>query len=239
MDWLGSPLRRLRDELLHPVGHPRCFHDGYRAARSLVIGSVISIVLLRRLALDEAISLGLLSAMLIDLLIMIYAAHHLTAAATRKIFGRWHANRTLLIERAVLLAFISIGVLSLCVHDIHGKTSTLPPWTRILVYFAALFTTWMQLHIGFSFYYAKHYYQLNPLPSADGPNPQGFVFAGSDEPVFSDFLYIAFAVGLTYAMSDVNLEDFRLRRTVLLHSVVSFLFYSTVISAILNLMTTA
>jgi uncharacterized membrane protein len=77
------------------------------------------------------------------------------------------------------------------------------------------------------------------LPAADGPNPQGFVFAGNDEPVFTDFLYVAFAVGLTYAMSDVNLEDSRMRRMVLVHSVISFLFYSTVISAILNLLTTS
>jgi uncharacterized membrane protein len=55
--------------------------------------------------------------------------------------------------------------------------------------------------------------------------------------VFTDFLYVAFAVGLTYAMSDVNLEDSRMRRMVLLHSIISFLFYSTVISAVLNLMT--
>jgi uncharacterized membrane protein len=65
------------------------------------------------------------------------------------------------------------------------------------------------------------------------------VFAGNDEPIFTDFLYVAFAVGLTYAMSDVNLEDARMRRMVLVHSVISFLFYSTVISAILNLLTTS
>ncbi|MEB3260318.1 MAG: DUF1345 domain-containing protein, partial [Cyanobacteriota bacterium] len=77
----------------------------------------------------------------------------------------------------------------------------------------------------------------NPNPAADGPNPQGFVFAGTDEPVITDFLYVAFAVGLTYAMSDVNLEDHRIRRVVLFHSIISFLFYSTVISSMLNLMT--
>ena len=65
------------------------------------------------------------------------------------------------------------------------------------------------------------------------------MFAGNDEPVLTDFLYVAFAVGLTYAMSDVNLEDSRMRRTVLFHSIVSFLFYSTLISVILNLMTSA
>lgn len=96
------------------------------------------------------------------------------------------------------------------------------------------------MHNGVEIYYAKKYFSLNPLPSADGPNPQGFVFAGSDKPEFTDFLYVSYAVGLTYAMSDTNLEDSSVRRVVLFHSVVSFLFYSTystVISAVVNLIT--
>ena len=178
-------------------------------------------------------------AMLLDLLLLCRSVQLLSAAATRHIFGSWQANRTLLVERTVLLAFISIGLMSLCIHDVHSSTGMLPPWLRIFVYFAALFATWMELHFGFAIYYAKHCFELNPVPSAVGPNPQGFVFAGSDESIFTDFLYVAFALGLTYAMGDVNLEDSPMRRMVLVHSVVSFLFYSTVISAILNLMTTA
>ena len=104
-------------------------------------------------------------------------------------------------------------------------------------YFASLFGVWLQMHNGFAIYYAKKYFRLNPRPAADGPNPQGFVFAGSDEPEFTDFLYVSYAVGLTYAMSDTNLEDGSIRRVVLFHSVVSFLFYSTVISAVINLFT--
>jgi uncharacterized membrane protein len=203
-----------------------------------LIGTAVTVALLRRLPLDEAFSLGFLSGMAIDLLMIARTSQGMTAAATRQVFAGWRANRALLVERTVLLAFMSIGLLSLSVHDVHSSTSILPTGFRILVYFAALFTTWMQLHIGFAIYYAKHYFSLNPTPAADGPDPQGFVFTGGDEPVFTDFLYVAFAVGLTYAMSDVNLEDSRMRRMVLLHSIVSFLFYSTVISAVLNLLTT-
>lgn len=218
------------------TGHPRAFSDGYRGLRALLIGTAATLALLGRLPLTEAVSIGFLVAMLVDLVAISRAAQRMTADATRQVFGGWRANRRLMVERTVLLTFMSIGLLSLSVQDVH-RTSILPPSLRILIYFAALFTTWMQLHTGFAIYYAKHYFSLNHLPAADGPNPQGFVFTGSDEPVFSDFLYVAFAVGLTYAMSDVNLEDYRIRRMVLLHSIVSFLFYSTVISAVLNLMT--
>jgi len=229
---------RLRRALLHAPDHPRSFSDGFRILRAAVVGAITMIVLLQqRLPLDEATSIGFLVAMAADLLAIGRASLSLTARTTRHIFGFWHANRNILIERAVLLSFISIGVMSLCVHDVHSSDSILPSWLRIFIYFAALFATWIQLHVGFAIFYAKSYFALNPLPAADGPDPQGFVFEGGDEPVFTDFLYVAFAVGLTYAMSDVNLEDSRIRRMVLLHSVISFLFYSTVISAVLNLLT--
>lgn len=233
-----SALTRLQRLILDPPDHPRCFHDGYRGLRALLIGTLTTIALLRPLPVDEAASIGFLVAMLVDLAAIARSAKQLSIAATRQIFGHWRANRRRMVERTVLLAFMSIGVMSLCIHDVHTSVSTLPASLRILIYFAALFATWLQLHIGFAFYYAKFYFSLNRLPAADGPDPQGFVFAGSDEPILTDFLYVAFAVGLTYAMSDVSLEDSRMRRIVLLHSVISFLFYSTVISAVLNLLTT-
>lgn len=219
-------------------GHPRAFSDAYRAGRALVVGTMGSMLFLGWLPVNEAVSLGFLAAMVVDLWLVARAATAMEAGATRQVFAHWRANRRRMVERTVGITFVSIGLLSLLVQDVH-ETSVLPPSLRILNYFAALFTAWMQLHVGFAIYYAKHYFSLNPRPAADGPNPQGFVFTGTDEPVFTDFLYVAFAVGLTYAMSDVNLEDFRIRRMVLLHSLVSFLFYSTVISAALNLLTSS
>ena len=84
--------------------------------------------------------------------------------------------------------------------------------------------------------YARMYYRLNPRVSAEGKDPHGFIFSGSNEPVFTDFLYVSYAVGLTYAMSDTSLEASEVRRVVLFHSMVSFLFFSTVLSALLNLL---
>jgi len=229
--------RQLDGRLLTPADHARNFHDGHRAVRALLVGTLISLAMLHRLPLDEAVSVGFLVAMLTDLALIARSAKRLTPRGTRHVFGHWRVNRRRLMERTVLLAFMSIGLMSLCVYDVHRSASTLPSPVRILIYFAALFATWLQLHMGFAGYYARHYFILNPIPAADGPNPQGFVFTGSDEPTLTDFMYVAFAVGLTYAMSDVNLEDAHMRRVVLVHAVVSFLFYSTVISAVLNLLT--
>jgi uncharacterized membrane protein len=204
---------------------------------ALLVGTVVSVLLSKALRLQEAFPVGFLAAIVFDQTRFFVEAFRINAEQTREIFGRWLPSRALLLERTVIFTFISVGLLSLCVRDVHNPTSTLPQDWRTFIYFAALFAVWLQMHNGFGIYYAKKYFKLNPAPAADGPDPQGFVFAGSDEPEFTDFLYVSYAVGLTYAMSDTNLEDSSTRRVVLFHSVVSFLFYSTVISAVINLFT--
>ncbi len=204
---------------------------------ALVVGTVVSVALSKALRLQEAFPVGFLAAIVFDQTRFFVEAFRINAEQTREIFGRWLPSRALLLERTVIFTFISVGLLSLCVRDVHNPTSMLPQDWRTFIYFAALFAVWLQMHNGFGIFYAKKYFKLNPAPAADGPDPQGFVFAGSDEPEFTDFLYVSYAVGLTYAMSDTNLEDSSTRRVVLFHSVVSFLFYSPVFSAVINLFT--
>jgi uncharacterized membrane protein len=55
---------------------------------------------------------------------------------------------------------------------------------------------------------------------------KGFSFPGTDQPTYQDFLYVAFTLALTYSMSDVIVRSELMRRTVLIHSLVSFFFYS-------------
>jgi len=46
-------------------------------------------------------------------------------------------------------------------------------------------------------------------------------------------------VALTYSMSDVNVRSELMRRTVLIHSLVSFFFYSVVLAGVLNAIITS
>jgi len=68
---------------------------------------------------------------------------------------------------------------------------------------------------------------------------RGFAFPETPEPTCEDFLYVSFAIGLTYAMSDVNVTNETQRRTVLIHSIISFFFYSTVLGVVLNAIVTS
>lgn len=75
---------------------------------------------------------------------------------------------------------------------------------------------------------AVHYAYLHYLRGAD--DPIRFPGKGGD-PAPWDFLYLAFTIGMTAQVSDTTIGTTRLRRAVLVHSVLSF-FYNTVILAL-------
>ena len=82
---------------------------------------------------------------------------------------------------------------------------------------------WAMVQVVAGFHYAHLHYL------ADAGTP--LEFPGSADPGPWDFLYFAFTIGMTAQVSDVTIRTSRLRRAVLLHSVLSF-FYNTVILAL-------
>ena len=81
----------------------------------------------------------------------------------------------------------------------------------------------------FTLRYAEAYYR--------GP-PSGIDFGGSpadDRPDYRDFAYLAFTVGMTYQVSDTNLRNRQIRRTVLLHAVLAYLYGVIIVAAGVNI----
>ena len=66
--------------------------------------------------------------------------------------------------------------------------------------------------------------------------PQELIFPGRDVPGFTDFVYVAVTVALTFAVSDVDIESSRMRRLVLLQALLSFFFYTMIFSVVANLL---
>jgi uncharacterized membrane protein len=117
-----------------------------------------------------------------------------------------------------------------------GKHS--PGHSRLLLTLSvlAVLLAWFHLHTAFGQHYARLYYEgkdTHGRPFQEGMR-KGFDFPGTDQPTYQDFLYVAFTLALTYSMSDVIVRSELMRRTVLLHSMVSFFFYSMVLAGVLN-----
>jgi uncharacterized membrane protein len=55
-------------------------------------------------------------------------------------------------------------------------------------------------------------------------------------PVWSDFAYLAFTIGMTFQVSDTDLQTSALRRIALRHMLVSYLFGAVIIAVTINLL---
>jgi uncharacterized membrane protein len=58
---------------------------------------------------------------------------------------------------------------------------------------------------------------------------------GQERPNYRDFAYVAFTIGMTYQVSDTAVRDPRIRRTVVSHAVLSFVFGVVIVGGAVNL----
>jgi uncharacterized membrane protein len=58
---------------------------------------------------------------------------------------------------------------------------------------------------------------------------------GQERPNYRDFAYVAFTIGMTYQVSDTTVRDPRIRRTVLSHAVLSYVFGVVIVGGAVNL----
>jgi len=70
----------------------------------------------------------------------------------------------------------------------------------------------------------------------DGPDG-GVDFGEREPPAYSDFAYLAFTVGMSFAVPDVQLGSTPVRKVALGHALLSYLFGTVVIAVAINLVT--
>jgi uncharacterized membrane protein len=90
----------------------------------------------------------------------------------------------------------------------------------------SVFVSWTLVHTVYTLKYARLYYS---------GTPGGIDFNGSGGPDYPDFAYLAFTIGMTFQVSDTNLQTKLIRRTALRHAWLSFPLGAVIIAACINL----
>jgi uncharacterized membrane protein len=88
--------------------------------------------------------------------------------------------------------------------------------------------SWALVNTVFALKYARLYYA-----GGDG----GIQFNQPEPPAYSDFAYLAFTVGMSYAVSETALASTEIRRVGLAHALLSYLFGTVVIAVAVSLLT--
>jgi uncharacterized membrane protein len=89
----------------------------------------------------------------------------------------------------------------------------------------SILLSWALIHTVFTLRYAHLYYD-----GEDG----GITFRGG-APEYSDFAYLAFTIGMTFQVSDTELETNLIRRAAVCHGLLSYLFSTGILAISINL----
>jgi uncharacterized membrane protein len=91
-------------------------------------------------------------------------------------------------------------------------------------------TSWLLVHTSFALHYAHAYY--GSLRD-NGAAPLEFVH--QDAPVYMDFLYFSTVIGMTSQTADVAIASTRMRRLVMAHGIIAFVFNTTLLALTINI----
>jgi uncharacterized membrane protein len=103
---------------------------------------------------------------------------------------------------------------------------------RVLLIGAAVLTvvlSWTVMNTVYTLRYADEDFRSKAGGIAFGDQD------GHEQPSYRDFAYVAFTIGMTYQVSDTTLRDTRIRRTVLAHAILSYLFGVVIVAGSVSL----
>jgi uncharacterized membrane protein len=93
--------------------------------------------------------------------------------------------------------------------------------------------SWALMHTILAVHYAHEFY------GEHRNSGRGLEFPGRDQPNYWDFIYFSFVIGMTSQVSDVPVTSRAIRKTVIAHSVVSFIFNVTLLALSFNIVASA
>jgi uncharacterized membrane protein len=131
----------------------------------------------------------------------------------------------------VLVTLTSAASLFSAVVMAHRAKAMLPSdtTTAALLCIATVAISWCVTHTAFTLRYAHLYYR------EDREGVGGVEFPGGKPPTYFDFAYFAFTIGMTFQTSDVTISAAAIRRTTLLHALLSFAYNTAILAFALNL----
>jgi len=124
-------------------------------------------------------------------------------------------------DELVVVAVALCGLVGIVVLLVLGNSEVVAA-----VALAGVFMAWAALHLMYATRYAHLYYT-----TAEG----GIDFNSDDPPTYRDFLYFSYNLGMTYQVSDTGVSNATVRAVVLRHSLLSYVFGTSILATTINL----
>jgi uncharacterized membrane protein len=125
---------------------------------------------------------------------------------------------------ACVASLAAVAVVLVVAHKAHGAEQAMLAALGLL----SVAVSWLTVHTIFMLRYAQLYY-TDPVGGID------FNQQENEQPCYRDFAYLALTIGMTFQVSDTNLQRTEIRANALRHALLSYLFGSIVLAAAINL----
>jgi len=171
---------------------------------------------------------------LIDLIltwITLFTAHpqEITIIAKKQDFSRLLVFFIILMASIVSLVAIVLLLRALPAPAERGY------YYHILLSIASVTCSWILIHTLFAIRYAHLFYTSKKIDTIDKGCRGGLDFPNEKRPDYLDFAYFSFVIGMTFQVSDVTISSGIIRRVVLVHGLISFIFNTTIVALIINI----
>lgn len=147
-------------------------------------------------------------------------------ARTRTISEREDPNAALVLGILSLVAFTSLAAIG---AELAGARQAADSPIRYILAGVTLLGSWLMLNTLFAIHYAHMFFRKPP-----GERPLRFPDDPPANPDFWDFLYFSFTIAVAAQTSDISVVAPAMRRAVLAHSVLAFLFNVAILGASIN-----
>jgi len=143
----------------------------------------------------------------------------------------------ILLAVAMLIVGVVLAAVTVELTGIGGGHGTGLALSGLTILLAWVFT-----NLLFALHYAHRFYapgDPDDEPGRGDGDPQdsgGLEFPGKAMPVYSDFAYFSFVLGMTFQVSDVVITSAELRRFALYHALAAFLFNIVVVALSVSLL---
>lgn len=176
------------------------------------------------------LSLGAYDGFALSLLLLTLPTVVLIPASKIKEIARIQdAGRTIIFALVLLAACAALFAVGFIIRG--GKAETQQHFVvQVLLPLVTVVLSWLIVHLTFGFRYAHRFYgDLTKERKGSGLN-----FPGRAEPDYRDFAYFSFVIGMTFQVSDVQIESRPMRQLALLHSILSFAFNTIILALTVN-----
>ena len=155
--------------------------------------------------------------------------HGATPAETRLVARQEDDSRAT--SELLLLGASIVSLAGVAAGLIRARDAT-RPLEPILTVAAvvAVASSWLVVHCVFTLRYANEYYG-DPVGGID-------FHSGEIDPDYRDFAYLGFTVGMTFQVSDTEINSPAIRRIVLHHALISYLFGAVILAMTVNVIAT-